>query len=240
MKRAVILLLSLLLLLSSCRADPFCSSVTCLKPDKGAEGEEPHPFLNDIVSECADRVDYLEFDSSSYERTYGIEFVVIHFSSDAVANKRNPYSYDRLRSLFKDNRVGTNYIIMRDGENICWLPEERCAWHAGRGTWNDDPKYENKMNLYSVGIELAAIGSRSDMSIFFGSTQYKKIPSEHIGYTDAQYASLAELIFDICSRNEIPMTREHIIGHEEYSPHKTDPGELFDWDRLMAELEKMK
>ncbi len=35
-----------------------------------------------------------------------------------------------------------------------------------------------------------------------------------------------------------PLDREHIIGHSEYSALKTDPGELFDWERVMEGLEK--
>jgi dimethylamine--corrinoid protein Co-methyltransferase len=34
-------------------------------------------------------------------------------------------------------------------------------------------------------------------------------------------------------RNGIPMDREHVIGHQEYSPKKSDPGELFDWSKLI-------
>ena len=40
---------------------------------------------------------------------------------------------------------------------------------------------------------------------------------------------------DICSRYGIPMDRQHVIGHEEYSSHKTDPGQLFDWSKLIPE-----
>ena len=40
---------------------------------------------------------------------------------------------------------------------------------------------------------------------------------------------------DICTRHNIPMDRDHIIGHEEYSPEKSDPGELFDWSRIVGE-----
>lgn len=53
-----------------------------------------------------------------------------------------------------------------------------------------------------------------------------------IGFTDAQYEALHSLIDDICTRHNIPMDAEHVIGHDAYSPDKTDPGELFDWDRL--------
>ena len=66
---------------------------------------------------------------------------------------------------------------------------------------------------------------------------YQQLPSSVIGYTDAQYEALKTLVSDICERNGIPMDRQHVIGHEEYSSNKTDPGELFDWDRLLLKTE---
>ena len=35
--------------------------------------------------------------------------------------------------------------------------------------------------------------------------------------------------------NNIPLDRQHVIGHEEYNPKKNDPGELFDWSRILPE-----
>ena len=39
---------------------------------------------------------------------------------------------------------------------------------------------------------------------------------------------------DICARYGIPYDRAHIIGHEDYRPSKSDPGELFDWGRVLG------
>ena len=60
------------------------------------------------------------------------------------------------------------------------------------------------------------------------------LPEAWKGFTEAQYDALIPLVKDICSRNGIEADREHIIGHQEYSPAKTDPGSLFDWERLIA------
>ena len=75
--------------------------------------------------------------------------------------------------------------------------------------------------------------NRSPLSQYLSSDEYDALDPSLIGFTDAQYESLATLLSDVCQRNHIPLDREHIIGHEEYKPEKTDPGELFDWDRLM-------
>ena len=116
----------------------------------------------------------------------------------------------------------------------CYVPEDLVAYHAGYGTWNNDPKYTNHLNEYAIGIEVLAIGSQKDMKQYLTPTQYRNLDKSFIGYTDAQYEALKLLVKDICERNNIPMDREHIIGHQEYSPNKADPGELFDWDRLLS------
>lgn len=89
------------------------------------------------------------------------------------------------------------------------------------------------MNRYSIGIEIVAVGSEKDMFPYFTKSEYAKIDKSLIGFTEAQYEALIPLVKDICQRNSIPFDREHIIGHEEYKASKTDPGELFDWERLL-------
>lgn len=190
---------------------------------------------SEVVSDLAQK-DYLQpFENFSRARTENPEFVMVHFTSAVEVSKEAPYNMDTIRSIFVDYKVSVHYIINRDGTIFCYIPEDLVAYHAGGGTWNDDPKYTDNLNSYSIGIELVAIGSASDMAQYLTAEEYEKLSPELIGYTDAQYAALKSLISDICARNDIPMDRQHIIGHEEYSPKKTDPGELFDWERLLAE-----
>ena len=197
------------------------------------------PTDPDIVSNLA-VCDYLPIDDYSWIREYPAEFVMLHFSSNVVINKKDPYSLAGVRKIFEDSFVSANYVIDRDGTVYCWIPEQRAAWHAGKGTWLDDEKYENKMNKYSIGIEMLAIGSKNDMKQYLTSKEYNSLPKELIGYTDAQYESLIKLLKDITYRWNIPCDRQHIIGHEEYKPEKCDPGELFDWNRVMSGLQKHK
>lgn len=179
--------------------------------------------------------DYLlPLEDFSWEREFAPEYIVIHFTSAVVNHRDDPYSEENLRNLFVDNGVSINYIILRDGRVKCYIPEERAAWHAGKGEL-DDEKYENALNKYSIGIEIAAIGSRSDMAQYLSPYEYSLLPSEFIGFTDEQYASLKLLVEDLSTRYGIPLDRDHVIGHEEYSPTKTDPGELFDWSRIVPE-----
>jgi hypothetical protein len=55
-------------------------------------------------------------------------------------------------------------------------------------------------------------------------------------YSDDQLRASARLVRDIARRHDIPLTRQHILGHGEApdcSDH-TDPGPEWDWDRFMA------
>ena len=188
----------------------------------------------EVVSALAQK-DYLQpFADFSRARTQNPEFVMVHFTSAVVLSKDDPYNMDTIRSIFVDYKVSVHYIIDREGTISCYIPEDLVAYHAGYGTWQDDPKYTDKLNNYAIGIEVAAIGSASDMAQYLTPEEYQKLSPELIGYTDAQYEALKNLVADICARNDIPMDRAHIIGHEEYSPKKTDPGELFDWERLFS------
>ena len=158
----------------------------------------------------------------SWEQLYPPEYVMIHFCSAVVDHRDDPYNMEYVRQTFIDADV-TVY---------CYVPEDRTAWHAGVGQWLNDEKYTNKMNMYSIGIELVGMGSAEDMSLYMTKKEYKALDPSLLGFTDAQYTALKALVEDICQRNEIPMDREHVIGHEEYNPKKNDPGDLFDWSRI--------
>lgn len=163
-----------------------------------------------------------------------MSFVMIHFSSDVVEHPENPYDLDRIKQIYTDGGASVHYVIDREGVIWCFIPESRTAWHAGKGKWKDIEKLENRMNFYSVGIELLAMGSEYDMSLYISKEKYESLPKKLLGYTEAQYVSLKALVDDICSRYAIPVDREHVIGHEEYAPdRKRDPGQLFDWSRIV-------
>lgn len=187
----------------------------------------------EVVAPTAVKDYLLPFESFSRAREHNPEFVMIHFTSAVVLSKTDPYNQELVRGIFEDYGVSVHYIIDRDGSVSCYIPENLVAYHAGKGTWKDDPAYTNRLNDYAIGIEIVAIGSKDDMKQYLTASEYAKLDPALIGYTQAQYDALKILVQDICTRNQIPMDREHIIGHEEYSPTKTDPGELFDWDRLL-------
>lgn len=201
----------------------------------GLEYEGSYTWMpEDVVSPLATR-DYLRpLGDFSRMRTQIPEFVMLHFSSAVVLDQEDPYDMDTNRGIFLDYQVSTHYIIDREGNIHCYIPEDLVAYHAGYGTWGTDPKYTDWMNDFAIGIEILAIGTQQEMRQYLSADTYWSLDPDFIGYTDAQYEALNKLVKDICERNNIPMDRAHIIGHSEYSPQKVDPGSLLDWDRVLS------
>ena len=107
--------------------------------------------------------------------------------------------------------VSAHYMIDEDGTVIRLVNEEKRAWHAGRSSWRG----VTDINSASVGIELVNPGHE------WG---YRPFP-------DAQMDALLPLLADVIDRHDIP--RANVVGHSDIAPaRKSDPGELFDWDRL--------
>jgi N-acetyl-anhydromuramyl-L-alanine amidase AmpD len=95
------------------------------------------------------------------------------------------------------SQVSAHYGVGRTGEVHQYVKEEDTAWHAGRV---DAPvwkliKPNINPNLYTVGIEHE--GKPDDV------------------WTDAMKQSSAELVREICQRWQIPIDRNHIVGHFE-------------------------
>lgn len=175
----------------------------------------------------------LPVEEYSWEREFAPEYVMIHFTSAVVEHRDDPLNMDYIRQIFVDYDISVHYIIDREGTVRCYVPEDRVAWHAGKGEWANDEKYTNKMNHYAIGIEIAAIGSQKDMEIYLTEEEYAALDDRFKGFSDAQYDALKLLVEDICARYDIPADRDHVIGHQDYSPSKNDPGELFDWSRIL-------
>ena len=133
------------------------------------------------------------------------DILVLHYTGmqtgeAALARLRDP-----------EARVSAHFVVEEDGRIFSLVPEERRAWHAGRGVWQG----ETDVNAASIGIEIVNPGHE------FG---YRPFP-------DAQVAAVIALTADIRSRWSIPDAR--IIAHSDLAPdRKEDPGELFPWKAL--------
>lgn len=228
MRKRILFLLLAVLLLSGCRAQEQAPPVMAQEAGEAAAADAQITVYRDAVKYYLGNG--LDF---SWAQQYPPEYVMLHFCSAVVNHPEDPYRMEYVRQTFIDADVSIHYIIDRDGTVFCYVPEYRTAWHAGKGEWLGDETYTNKMNLHSIGIELVGMGSARDMSLYMTKAFYNRLDPSLRGFTDAQYAALSALVEDICQRNNIPMDRQHIIGHQDYSPSKRDPGELFDWSRLL-------
>lgn len=171
---------------------------------------------------------------NSESRTTPISHVMLHFISNVSENPQNPYQIENLNEIYTEYGVSAHYMIDRDGSIYKLVPENRVAYHAGTGVLPYFPDYEDKLNDYSIGIEMLGIGTKEEMATFIDEDTYDSIDSSFIGFTDVQYESLTSLLETLHERYpDIKRNRKHVIGHDEYATgRKSDPGTLFDWSRI--------
>ncbi len=110
----------------------------------------------------------------------------------------------------KDLRVSAHLLIRRDGEVVQFVAFGDRAWHAGASCYGT----RENCNDFSVGIELEG--------------------SDDTPYSDEQYSSLGAVIRTLMATYPA-ISSESIVGHCDIAPRrKTDPGPLFDWERLRS------
>jgi len=128
--------------------------------------------------------------------------------------------YDATLQAFQNPATGgsSHYVVRSsDGHVTQMVPTRDVAWHAGN--WY--------VNAHAIGIEHEGFAVE-------GATWY----------TEVLYRSSARLVRYLARRFDIPLDREHIIGHDEV-PGPTqdqvagmhwDPGPFWDWDHYMELL----
>lgn len=173
----------------------------------------------------------------SEPRTEKITTIVIHSISNVLAKPDSPYQIIDIYRLLKDYGVSTHYIIDRKGEVFQLVPDDRVAYHAGKSSFPYLPFFPHNMNQMSIGIELMGIGTEEEMLLILPEELYDSIDRDFIGFTEEQYQSLSLLLEQLHQKYPtIEKNRYHVIGHEEYAPgRKSDPGRLFDWEKIYGE-----
>lgn len=113
--------------------------------------------------------------------------------------------------------VSAHYVIGRDGDVENIVPEDKRAWHAGKSHYPFNPEQSADVNDISIGIELVTTKDRD--------------------FTKEQCDALISLIQELMIRHQITFVvgHEHIATKRGKSP-KTDPGDKFDWQRLLGGL----
>jgi N-acetylmuramoyl-L-alanine amidase len=114
--------------------------------------------------------------------------------------------------------ASAHYYIPQDGTVYQIVPEDKRAWHAGRGRWCDI----TDINSHSIGIELG--WSEQVMA----EENEESVPGP---FTPAQMESLTILSQQIMAKWNI--RPENVLGHSDVDPvRKRDPGEKLDWQAL--------
>lgn len=126
----------------------------------------------------------------SGRKGYKPEAVVIHIMDGTLIGTDSWFANTT-------SQVSAHYGIGKSGEVHQYVQEVDAAWHAGRV---DAPvwkliKPNINPNLYTIGIEHE--GKPDDV------------------WTDAMKQSSATLIQEICQRWQIPIDRDHVVGHFE-------------------------
>lgn len=139
------------------------------------------------------------------ERALPVTMVVLHYT------EMKPVESALERLCDPGAEVSAHYLISEDGEVTLLVPEDKRAWHAGQSYWRG----HKDVNSASIGIELDH-------------------PGHALGYrefAEAQIDALIPLLHRILQRYDVP--RANVVGHSDVAPaRKSDPGELFPWDRL--------
>ncbi len=113
----------------------------------------------------------------------------------------------------KQSQVSAHFLIGREGQAVQMVALKDVAWHA------------RPWNTRSIGIEHE------------GFYKYQRKTTE---FTEEQYLTSARIVKELCERFQIPMDREHIIGHREVPDvKKTCPGYNWNWDYYMNLLRSL-
>ena len=79
-----------------------------------------------------------------------IKFLIFHYTG----MRKESDSINRLTDF--QSEVASHYLIKRNGEILCFVPEPYIAWHAGKSFW----KKHYSINRNSIGIEMSNTGHR--------------------------------------------------------------------------------
>lgn len=116
-------------------------------------------------------------------------------------------------------KASAHYLVTKAGQIFQLVQDEDTAWHAGyvaKPTW---PLYDGtNPNYYTLGIEHEALAGE--------------------GLTGPQYVSTLWLHRQLIQKWNIPVDRDHIIGHYRIDGvnRANDPGSKFPWDNLFSDL----
>ena len=120
-------------------------------------------------------------------------------------------------------KASSNYLITRTGKIIQLVKDEDTAWANGGVNKPSWTLYDGtNPNRYTISIEHEGYGSNGGDG----------------NLTEQQYQATLWLHRHLINKWNIPIDRNHIIGHFEIDKinRPNCPGKAFPWDRLMKDL----
>lgn len=134
--------------------------------------------------------------------------------------------------------VSCHYVSGENGEIDNLVDLDKAAWCNGTSDVSG-AKYDYRRATNRLVRERATNANYYSISIEHAGFSYKDRCG---GLTEAQYASVLNLHKELITKYDIPVDREHIVGHYEIAPKEKPncPGPQFPWDRLMADLTAWK
>lgn len=114
------------------------------------------------------------------------EFVILHHT----ATKENTIKW--VLNTLTVGAVSCHYVVDTNGDIYKIWNDKDILWHAWESAW----KGKTNLNRYSIGIEI--VGPLSDG-----------------GFTDAQRATVASLVQELCAKYKIP--QDKILRHKDIS-----------------------
>ena len=147
-------------------------------------------------------------------KSYKPEAIVIHIMEGNLPGTDSWFAS-------RQSQVSAHYGVGKSGEVHQFVQEENSAWHAGR------------VNLPSWRLIKPAAGG------LYINPNFYTVGIEHEGnaqseWTDAMYQTSSQLVRSVSQRWNIPLDRDHVIGHHEIYSIKTCPGFKVDLNKLIA------
>ena len=161
-------------------------------------------------------VEYCPADHSNFSlesRTADdIDYIVIHTVQGSLESAIHTFSSPDL-----SYPRSAHYTVGPSGAVIKSVSARKVAWHAGTSPLGSGRKHESRvLNSNSIGIEHGGYVNDSEFP------------------TAEQYIASAALTRYLCELYDIPMDRNHIVGHEEIKSTKGDPGPNWNWNYYMS------
>jgi len=166
-------------------------------------------------------------------------------SENALEQYRDAFVPENRMASHAGCGVGDNRLPICTSSSGCidsnGLLDDKCQQLSGidRSQWCCIPNFNPK----SIGIELVNLGDKCTSypnSLVCKGNSVVVDGERWENFSEAQINSLVTLVSGIASKYNIPLNRDHIIGHYQITTYKTDPGPAFPWDEFMKKLQEEK